>query len=86
MSPHRSDQERWLAESSNALAEAEKLIGMLALTRPRHDLVLAALQAEIRVLRREVERLQRQRSGDIRREFDPKWGERSAWCPPEGAH
>jgi hypothetical protein len=63
------------------LAEAERLTGQLALSRPRTDLVLAALQAEIMGLRREVELLQRERAGERRRDFHPDWLEYSVWAP-----
>ena len=79
MNPRTSDQDCWLADAVSALAEAERLTGLLAFTRPRHDVALAALQAEIMTLRREVERLQRERAGERRREFHPKWMEYSAW-------
>ena len=79
MSQRGADQERWLADAAQALAEAERLTGLLALVRPRQDLTLATLQAQIMVLRREVERLQRGGTADKRRDFDPKWMELSAW-------
>lgn len=79
MRPAKSEQEQWLAEAADALAEAERLTGLLALLRPRSDLRLATLQAEIIGLRREVERLQRGRAGDRRRDFHPQWLEYSAW-------
>ena len=81
MSPRKSEQERWLAEALFALAEAERLTGQLALTRAGHDVTLAALQAEIMTLRREVERLQRARAREERRDFHPEWMEFSAWTP-----
>lgn len=79
MSPNKSDQAQWLAEAATALAEAERLAGLLALAEVGHDLTLTALQAEIIGLRQEVERLQRERGGDKRRDFHPKWMEYSAW-------
>ena len=82
MNPRNSDQDRWLAEAVSALAEAERLTGLLALTKQRHDLVLAALQAEIMTLRREIERVQRERAGERRREFYPEWMEYSVWQAP----
>ena len=82
MNPRKSDQDGWLAEAAIALAEAERLTGLIALSRSRHDLVLAALQAEIMTLRREVERLQRERAGERRREFHPQWTEYSVWHAP----
>lgn len=82
MNPRKSEQERWLADAALALADAERLTGLLALTRPRHDLTLAALQAEIMGLRREVERLQRERPRDERRDFYPEWMEYSVWHAP----
>ncbi len=82
MSPRNSDQDQWLAEAINALAEAERLTGLLALARPRNDLILAALQADIMRLRREIERLQRERAGEGRREFHPEWMEYSVWQAP----
>ena len=82
MNPRKSDQDCWLAEAARALAEAERLTGLLALARSRHDLVLAALQAEIMTLHREVERLQIQRAGERRRELHPEWTEYSVWHAP----
>lgn len=79
MSPRKSDQEQWLAEAAKALAEAERLAGLLALAGARDDLALAALQAEIMTLRREVEQLQRDRAGEKRRDFHSQWLEYSAW-------
>jgi hypothetical protein len=81
VSPRKSEQEQWLAEAANALAEAERLTGLLALGRPRNDLALAALQAEIMTLRREIELLQRERAGERRRDFHPDWLEYSVWAP-----
>jgi hypothetical protein len=40
---------------------------------------MAVLHAEIMGLRREVERIRRERAGERRRDFDPKWLEYSAW-------
>jgi hypothetical protein len=79
VSPRKSEQDQWLAEAATVLAEAERLAGLLALVNDRRDIALAALQAEIMGLRREVERLQRERAGDTRREFHPQWLEYSAW-------
>lgn len=81
MSPRKPDQEQWLAEARSALAEAERLTGLLAHARSRNDLTLAAVQAQIMGLRREIERLQRERAGERRREFHPDWMEFSAWAP-----
>lgn len=78
LSPRNSDQDRWLAEAAVALAEAERLTGLLALAHPRNELVLASAQAEIMGLRREIERIQRERAGERRREFHPDWLQ-SAW-------
>jgi hypothetical protein len=44
-------------------------------------LALAALQAEIMGLRREIELLQRERAGERRRDFHPDWLEYSVWAP-----
>lgn len=79
MSARKPDQDQWLAEAAAAMIEAERLTGLLALSRDRHDLTLAALQSEIMRLRREIERLQRQRAGERRQDFDPQWIEFSAW-------
>ena len=81
MSPRKSEQEHWLAAAAAALAEAERLTGLLALTRQDGDLTLAALQAEIMGLRREVELLRRGRAGERRRDFHPDWLEYSVWAP-----
>ena len=82
MNPRKSDQDRWLADAVGALAEAERLTGLLALGRSRNDVVLATLQAEIMSLRREIERMQRERAGERRREFHPDWMEYSVWHAP----
>lgn len=82
MNTRKSDQDCWLAEAADALGEAERLTGLLALSRSRHDLVLAALQSEIMTLRHEVERLQRQRASERRRELHPDWAEYSVWNAP----
>ena len=79
MNPKKSDQDRWLAEALDALAEAERLTGLLAFGQARHDMALACLQAEIMTLRREIERVQRERAGERRRELHPEWMEYSAW-------
>lgn len=82
MSPRISEQQQWLDEAARALAETERLTGLLALAEPRSsDLTLAALQAEIMGLRREVDSLRRGRSGERRREFHADWLEYSAWAP-----
>lgn len=80
MSPRNSDQEVWLAEAADALTQAEKLTGLLAQLQPRNDRELAALQSEIMGVRREIERLQRDRAGEKRREYHPDWMKSSAWC------
>lgn len=82
MNPRKSDQDRWLAEAVSALAEAGRLTGLIALTDPRHDMVLATLEAEIKSLRREIEGVQRERAGERRRDFHPDWMEYSAWHAP----
>ena len=79
MSPRSSDQDQWLADASTALAEAERLTGLLALVRPSQDMTLAAVQSEIMGLRRELAKVQRERAGEKRREFHPEWLEYSAW-------
>lgn len=80
--PRKADQQQWLAEAALALAEAERLTGMLALGRPRHDLALAALQGEITGLRREIEQLGRMRDRESRRRLHPEWMEYSVWQAP----
>ena len=57
------------------------LTGLLALTQPRNDRELAALQSEIMGVRREIERLQRDRHGERRRDYHPDWTKSSAWTP-----
>lgn len=79
MSGHKSEQNQWLEDASGALAEAERLTGLLALSRPRSAPGLAVIQAEIQSLRREVERFRRDRLVERRRDFDPNWLEFSAW-------
>lgn len=81
MSGRNADQDRWLSEAAVALAEAERLTGLLAIAGPRHDLTLAALQAQIMGLRREIEQLQRHRTAERRRDFHPDWMRLSPWSP-----
>jgi hypothetical protein len=78
VSSRNSDQDQWLAQAAEALAEAERLAGQIAVARPDRDLTLAVVQAEIMGLRREIERIQRERAGERRREFHPDWLD-SAW-------
>jgi hypothetical protein len=42
-------------------------------------MALASLQAEIMTLRREIERVQRDRIGERRREYRPDWTKHSVW-------
>jgi hypothetical protein len=79
VNPIKFDQDRWLAEAVAALAEAERLTGLLAFSQSRYDLALVSLQAEIMTLRREIERVQRERSGGRQREFHPDWLKESVW-------
>ena len=85
LTPRNPEQEKWLAEVGSVLAEAERLTGLLALASPRDDTMLAAVQSQIMALRHQVEWLRREGSSDKRRDFDPKWIQMSAWCPPERA-
>jgi hypothetical protein len=79
VNPKASDQHLWLAEALSALAEAERLTGLFAFAQPRQDMVLATLQAEIMTLRREIERVQRARTCERRREYHPDWMKYSVW-------
>jgi hypothetical protein len=79
VNPKKSEQERWLAEAASALAEAGRLTVLLAFRQPRHGIALASLQAEIMTLRREIERVQRDRIGERRREYRPDWTKHSVW-------
>jgi len=72
------EQGRWLAETTDALACAERLAARLIELRGSTDLEpVLAIQAEIAVLRHRVEQLERENGG--RREFDPNWMKSSAW-------
>lgn len=79
MNLKEANQEQWLAEAAKALAEAERLTGLLATRGRRHGLALAALQAEIMGLRREIEQLRRQARGGRPADFDPDWLRQSLW-------
>lgn len=77
------EQGRWLAETADALACAERLAARLIELRGSRDIEpVLAIQAEIAALRNRVEQLERENSG--RREFDPNWMKSSAWAshPP----
>ena len=78
MSPRNADQDRWLAQAASALAEAERLTGLLAILEPRKDVEIATLQSEIMGVRREIERLRRHRSAGRRRDYHADWL-KSAW-------
>ena len=62
-------------------SRAERLTGLLALVQPQNDRELAALQSEIMGVRREIERLQRDRTGELKRKYYPDWMKSSAWTP-----
>jgi hypothetical protein len=80
--PRNKEQEQWLADTANALAQAEHLTERLMELRGTGDLAAAmAVKAEIVILRLRVEAMERE-GGCDRREFDPNWAEKSAWCPP----
>ena len=71
-------QERWLAETAEALACAERLAAQLVRLRGSRDVEpVLAIQAEIAVLRLRVEQLERE--GVPRRKFHPDWLNSSAW-------
>jgi hypothetical protein len=77
--PRNEEEERWLAETANALACAERLAARLIELRGTADIEPAlAIQAEITVLRSRVEQLERENGG--RREYDPNWMHSSAWA------
>ena len=79
VSPRNASQDQWLTEAADALLRAERLTGLLALVQPQNDRELAALQSEIMGVRREIERLQRDRSDELKREYHPDWMKSSAW-------
>ena len=73
------EQERWLAETADALACAERLAARLVELRGSSDLEpVLAIQAEITVLRNRVDQLERENSAP--REFNPNWMKSSAWA------
>ena len=73
------EQQRWLAETAEALACAERLAARLIELRGTRDLEpVLAIQAEIAVLRHRVDQLERENRG--RAEFDPNWMNSSAWA------
>ena len=77
--PRNEEQGRWLAETADALACAERLAQRLAELRGTVDVApVLEIQAEIAVLRYRVEQLERENEG--RREFDPNWMNSSAWA------
>ena len=76
------EQERWLAETADTLACAERLAARLIELRGTPDIgPVLAIQAEIAVLRNRVDQLERENGG--RREFDPNWTKSSAWASPD---
>ena len=81
VSPRNTNQDQWLNEAAEALLTAERLTGLLALMQPENDRELATLQSEIMGVRREIKRLQRDRAGELKREYHPDWMKSSAWTP-----
>ena len=79
MTVREPNQEQWLAAAADALAEAERLTGLLAMRGRSHDLTLAALQAEIMGLRREIDQMRRQALAERPADFHPEWLLRSLW-------
>jgi hypothetical protein len=76
--PRNDEQLRWLAETADALACAERLAAQLIELRGTRDIESVLLiQAEIAVLRSRVDQLEWE-SGD-RREYHPDWMKSSAW-------
>lgn len=75
------EQERWLAETANALACAERLAARLIELRGTSDIEpVLAIQAEIAILRNRVDQLEWENGG--RREYHPDWMKSSAWPSP----
>jgi hypothetical protein len=74
-----TNQEQWLAAAAEALAEAERLTGQLAIRAGHDDLTLASLQSEIMGLRREIERMRRKARADHRADFHPDWLRQTLW-------
>lgn len=75
------EQERWLAETADALACAERLAARLVELRGTSDIEpVLAIQAEIAILRSRVDQLEWE-NGD-RREYHPDWMKSSAWASP----
>jgi hypothetical protein len=71
-------RERWLAETAEALACAERLAARLAELRNSSEIgPVLLIQSEIADLRQRVDQLDRQ-SGR-RQEFDPEWMNSAAW-------
>ncbi len=82
ITPRNKQQEQWLEETANALAQAEYLTARLMELRGTGDLAsVMAIKAEIAVLRTRVEAMERE-GGGARREVHPEWSEKSAWCGP----
>lgn len=81
--PRNAEQQSWLKNASKALAEAEQAIGLLASLRPPNDADVAALQAEILVLRQQVEFLLRKQDSSKGRETSPIWTGMPVWPPQE---
>jgi hypothetical protein len=76
--PRNEEQLRWLAETADALACAERLATQLIELRGTRDIEsVLVIQAEIAVLRRRIGQLEWE-SGD-RREYHPDWMKSSAW-------
>ena len=76
------EQERWLSETADALACAERLAARLIELRGTRDIgSVLSMQAEIAVLRNRVDQLERENGG--RREIDPNWTKSSPWASPD---
>ena len=80
VSRRESGQERWLAEAIIALNEAERVTALFARIGLRQDVVLMALQADIRALRRQIE-FERDINRPTWRIIQSEWIECSVWHP-----
>lgn len=70
-------EERWIAETADALACAERLAARLVELRGSDDIAaVLSVQAEIALLRRRVEALEVGFSGQ---EVESRWAAESAW-------
>lgn len=79
-----AERARWLAEISEALNDAHRVLGQLQLSE-EDEAEARELHLRIQAARFEVQSLRLSRSLNPREESDPKWTEPAPWLPRQSA-